>query len=105
MTNKIQIATVPVFTALAKTTNLVGRAEAIPFIGSKESGELEAKQTWKSLTILKQFVLVLQILFMLFQSCYFAQPKDIPLFQSSYLRHLHNVGDLHRGLQFIRRIL
>lgn len=82
---KTKIAKVPVFTVLAKTANLVGRAGAIPFMWSEERGELEAKQTWKSLTILKQSVLILQILFMLYQSCYFAMAKDIPLFQSIYV--------------------
>ena len=89
MTNKHKrkTAKVPVFTALAETTNFVGRAGAIPFIWSKETGELEAKKTWKSLTFLKQLALALQILFVLYQSFYFAQAKDIPLFRSIHVMY------------------
>ena len=78
MTNKAA-ADFPVFVALAKTTNFVGRAGAIPFVWSKESRELEAKRTWKILTFLKQLVLILHILFTLFQLFYFAQAKSIPV--------------------------
>lgn len=70
-----------VFGALAKSTNYASRAGAIPFWYSKDSGELEAKKTWKFVTLLKELVLFLQILFMWYQAFHFAQAKDLPLIQ------------------------
>ena len=69
------------FLALANTTIFISRAGAIPFLWSKKSGALEAKNTWKIITVLKQLVLILQILFMLYQSYSFARAKDTRLFE------------------------
>ena len=78
----------PVFMALAKTTKFVSRAGAIPYVWSTESGELVAKKTWKVMNLLKQLVLIFQVLFTLYQALYFAQAKEVPLFQLIYAFYL-----------------
>ena len=78
----------PVFMALAKTTKFVSRAGAIPYLWSRESGELEAKKAWKVMILLKQLILILQVLFTLYQALYFAQAKEVPLFQRIYAFYL-----------------
>ena len=49
-----EAADFPVFLALAKTTNCLSRAGAIPFFWSQECRQLEAKKSWKIINNVSQ---------------------------------------------------